>query len=343
MINKLKQMLLEEPENIAALLSAYDFEKISIRNNEIRFAHDSDGGANNISIRTDLEKNSYLNVADYSHGIYTDIFSYIIQERGVTFKDVLTTTKNILGLDESWQPPSKSAKLFGGVYDKIINRTPPEPKVYPEEILKQYIPIGNERFLKDHLSLASQRRFEIMYNVETQRIVIPIRNMVGELCGTKCRRNYETDNSDDPKYLFELPCQKNLILYGSFQNYQWLYGADKIFIFEAEKSTIACDSYGYRNAVSIMGNILSESQAKQLLSLNAKEYVFMLDEGLDLEVTFQNAKMLKGFAVMRDVKVSYFDWTQSLEIGEKESPTDGGKEIFEYIIENELIEYQQTT
>ena len=75
MINKLKQMLLENPENIAALLSAYDFEKISIRNNELRFAHDSDGGANNVSIRTDQDRNSYLNVADYSHGIYTDIFS----------------------------------------------------------------------------------------------------------------------------------------------------------------------------------------------------------------------------------------------------------------------------
>lgn len=343
MINKLKQMLLEEPENIAALLSAYGFDKISIRNNEIRFAHDSDGGANNISIRTDLEKNSYLNVADYSHGIYTDIFSYIIQERGATFKDVLTTTKNILRLDESWQPPSKCRPLFGGIYQRIINKTQPESKVYPEEILKQYAPIGNERFLKDHLSLASQRRFEIMYNVETQRIVIPIRNMVGELCGTKCRRNYETDNPDDPKYLFELPCQKNLMLYGAFQNYQWLYGADRVFIFEAEKSTIAADSYGYHNCVSIMGNILSESQAKQLLSLNAKEYVFMLDEGLDLDVTFQNAKMLKGFAAMRDVRISYFDWAQSLEIGEKESPTDGGKEVFEYIIENELTEYKPTT
>ena len=46
---------------------------------------------------------------------------------------------------------------------------------------------------------------------------------------------------------------------------------------------------------------------------------------------------------MRDIKISYFDWVQSLEIGKKESPTDGGKEIFEYIIKNELVEYRPAT
>ena len=212
--------------------------------------------------------------------------------------------------------------------------------MYNESILNNYLKVGNTRFLKDHLSLESQRRFEIMYNVETDRIVIPIRNTFGDLCGTKCRRNYDTDNEDDPKYIFEYPCQKSLILYGAYQNYPWLYGSDKIFIFEAEKSVIAADSYGYQNAVSIMGNVLSEYQAKELLSLNAKEYVFLLDEGLDLGITFQNAKILKECAVMRDIQISYFDWTESLSVGEKESPTDSGKEIFEYIIENELVKYE---
>ena len=175
-----------------------------------------------------------------------------------------------------------------------------------------------------------------MYNVETDRIVIPIRNTFGDLCGTKCRRNYDTDNEDDPKYIFEYPCQKSLILYGVYQNYPWLYGSDKIFIFEAEKSVIAADSYGYQNAVSIMGNVLSEYQAKELLSLNAKEYCFMLDEGLDPEITYKNTQTLKSLATMREFKITWFDWRNSLSIGEKESPTDGGKDNFYYILNNEI-------
>ena len=333
MIQELKKQLLEDPENIRTLLEEFEFEHITIKRNEIRFARNSEGGQN---IRIRLENNDYLNVTDYARSERCDIVSYIIKEKHTDFRTILTAIKRILHLSDDWRPQSNKREIFGGIYSRIINKTKPQPKVYDESILNDYQKVGNTRFLKDHLSLESQRRFEIMYNVETDRIVIPIRNTFGDLCGTKCRRNYDTDNEDDPKYIFEYPCQKSLILYGAYQNYPWLYGADKIFIFEAEKSVIAADSYGYQNAVSIMGNVLSEYQAKELLSLNAKEYCFMLDEGLDPEITYKNTQTLKSLATMREFKITWFDWRNSLSIGEKESPTDGGKDNFYYILNNEI-------
>lgn len=333
MIQELKKQLLENPENICTLLEEFDFAHITLKRNEIRFARNSDGGQN---IRIKLENNNYLNVTDYARSEHCDIVSYIIKEKHTDFRTILTAIKRILHLSDDWRPQSNKREIFGGIYSRIINKTKPQPKVYDESILNDYPKVGNTRFLKDHLSLESQRRFEIMYNVETDRIVIPIRNTFGDLCGTKCRRNYDTDNEDDPKYIFEYPCQKSLILYGAYQNYPWLYGSDKIFIFEAEKSVIAADSYGYQNAVSIMGNVLSEYQAKELLSLNAKEYCFMLDEGLDPEITYKNTQTLKSLATMREFKITWFDWRNSLSIGEKESPTDGGKDNFYYILNNEI-------
>lgn len=333
MIAELKKQLLEDPENIRTLLEEFEFEHITIKRNEVRFARNSEGGQN---IRIRLENNNYLNVTDYARSEHCDIVSYIIKEKHTDFRTVLTAIKRILHLSDDWRPQSNKREIFGGVYSRIINKTKPQPKVYNESILNNYLKVGNTRFLKDHLSLESQRRFEIMYNVETDRIVIPIRNTFGDLCGTKCRRNYDTDNEDDPKYIFEYPCQKSLILYGVYQNYPWLYGSDKIFIFEAEKSVIAADSYGYQNTVSIMGNVLSEYQAKELLSLNAKEYCFMLDEGLDPEITYKNTQTLKSLATMREFKITWFDWRNSLSIGEKESPTDGGKDNFYYILNNEI-------
>lgn len=339
MINEILQKLSENPDAIVELLEHYECGKIKVNTHEIRFARDDrpESGLN-ISIR--LANNDACFVKDFARSEANNIVSWLCKEKNVKFKDVLVTIKRILHLSDDWRPQSNKREIFGGIYSRIINKTKPQPKVYNESILNNYLKVGNTRFLKDHLSLESQHRFEIMYNVETDRIVIPIRNTFGDLCGTKCRRNYDTDNENDPKYIFEHPCQKSLILYGAYQNYPWLYGSDKIFIFEAEKSVIAADSYGYQNAVSIMGNVLSEYQAKELLSLNAKEYVFLLDEGLDLDITFQNAKILKECAVMRDIQISYFDWTESLSVGEKESPTDSGKEIFEYIIENELVKYE---
>ena len=338
-ISDVKEKLLEDPEKIVELLETYNFCHINSKPQEIRCGRDDKGGPN-ISIR--LHNNPWINVSYYARGVYTDIFSFIAQERGVTFREVLLSTKKILGLDDHWEPKKKH-QLFNGIYSNIGKNVKPELQIYDESILDQYPKCGNLRFLKDHISLETQMKFGLRYSVEYQRILIPIRDIFGNLAGVKSRRNYETDNLDDPKYVFECPTSKSMILYGAYENYSHLMNADKILIFESEKSTCACDSYGYNNAVSIMGNALSSEQAKILLSFNAKEYCFMLDEGLDLNVTLQNAKLLKSFATMRECKITYFDWQNSLSVGSKESPTDCGKNIFEYIIQNEIENIEKIT
>ena len=69
----------------------------------------------------------------------------------------------------------------------------------------------------------------------------------------------------------------------------------------------------------------------------------MLDEGLPLEVTYNNAKILQTFSSMREVKVTFFNWQNSLRVGEKESPTDNGRKNFEYIIANEIEPIENLT
>lgn len=331
-ISDIKEALLQDVNNIVSLLEQYDFCHINLRPNEIRFARSETAG-DNISIR--LQNNEFLTTNDYARSFRGDLFSFIVEERGVSLRDVLQTTRKLLGLGDNWEP-KKSYQLFNGIYANIGRNAKPELKTYDESILNQYHRHGNLRFLESHISLESQLKFGIMYSVEAQRIIIPVRDVFGNLVGIKSRRNYDTEDPNDPKYVFECPTQKSLVLYGAYENYTHLMNADKIFIFESEKATCACDSYNYNNAVSIMGNTLSSEQAKILLSFNAKEYCFMLDEGLDLNVTLQNAKLLKSFAAMRECKITYFDWKNSLSVGEKESPTDNGKEIFEYIIKNEI-------
>ena len=336
-ISDIKEALLKDSNNIASLLEEYDFCHINLRPNEIRFARSETAG-HNISIR--LQNNEFLTTNDYARSFRGDLFSFIVEERGVSLRDVLQTTRKLLGLGANWES-KKSYQLFNGIYANIGRNAKPELKIYDESMLNQYRRQGNLRFLKSHISLESQRKFEIMYSVESQRIIIPIRDTLGNLVGIKSRRNYDTEDPNDPKYVFECPTQKSLVLYGAYENYTHLMNADKIYIFESEKATCACDSYNYNNAVSIMGNTLSSEQAKILLSFNAKEYCFMLDESLPLDITYQNAKLLKSLAAMREFKITYFNWEHSLSVGDKESPTDNGKEIFEYIIENEIEDFIQ--
>ena len=276
-------------------------------------------------------------MADYSHGIYTDIFSYIIQERGVTFKDVLTTTKNILGLDESWQPPSKCRPLFGGIYQRIINKTQPELKVYPEEILKQYIPIGNELWLKDGISLEVQREFDVCFSPEDNAIIFPWRDAKGDIIAVKSRYNGEAPEGMS-KYFYPVGGNISSSLYGYSQNYQYLYGND-VVITEAEKSCLQGCTFKYRNIVAIGSNNLSEVQAKLILQLQPKRIIMALDEGLEFEQVKKNLDLLKSLATMRQVELYYWDSTLDLDISSKASPTDMGAEKFNEIMQEQLVKY----
>ena len=326
MIQELKKQLLENPENICTLLEEFDFAHITLKRNEIRFARNSDGGPN-IRIRLNDE---YLNVTDYVNSIHTDIISYIIKEKHTDFRSVLSAIKRILNLSDDWRPQSRHL-IFGGVYEHIIHRTDFSPKTYDESILDKYLKVPNERFQRDNISFEAQMKFGIGYDVGTDRITIPIRDQHGSLMGIKGRRNYETDNEEDPKYLYLVPCQMSKTLFGYSTNYSSMYGGT-VIIFESEKSVLQCASYGYHNAVALGSNSLSEYQAKMILSLNPQKVIFMLDSDLPLESTKRNIDMLRSVATMRDLQINYFDWTECLELPAKASPSDEGKEVLEYIL-----------
>lgn len=328
MIQELKKQLLENPENIRTLLSEFEFEHINIRGRFMRFARNNKGGQN-ISICLDDE---YLNVTDFVHGERKDIISYIIHEKNTNFKSVLNVIKKILNLSNDWIPKTRKL-IFGGVYSKIIHKEYIQQKTYDESILNDYLSIPNDRFRKDKIDLNTQLKWNIGYDVSTDRITMPIRNELGQIVGIKGRRNYDTDDEWDAKYLYLVPCRMSNVLYGYSENYSYMYGKT-VMVFESEKSVLQCASYGYYNAVALGSNNLSEHQAKLLLQLNPEQIIFMLDNNLSLENTKRNINVLRSVCVMRSLNISYFDWTECLDLEEKSSPSDEGKEVLESILQN---------
>lgn len=337
MIGELKEELLKEPESIRSLLESFGFEHINIRGNNIRFARNSDGGQN-ISINLN---DKYINVRDYVRGESLDIISYIIKEKNTNFKCVLSEIKRILNLSNDWKPQTKRM-IFGGAYSQIIHKENSQQKIYDDGVLDSYLKYPNEKFRKDKIDLQTQIEWGIGYDVESDRITIPIRNEFGQLIGIKGRRNYETDDKYDPKYLYLIPCRMSGTLFGYSENYSNMYG-ETVMIFESEKSVLQMSSYGYKNAVAIGSNSLSEQQAKLILQLNPKHIIFMLDNELPIEVTKRNIEVLKRSCVMRNLKISYFDWEDCLDLGSKSSPSDDGKEVLDYILKNHIIDVGDDT
>ena len=90
--------------------------------------------------------------------------------------------------------------------------------------------------------------------------------------------------------------------------------------------------------MGIGSNALSEKQARLVLQLNPKRIIFALDEGLDLEQTQRNVKMIQSLLGMAETEIWYWDYNKDASLrGTKNSPTDMGEEKYKQIMNEQLV------
>lgn len=332
MFEQIKERLLEQPESIEHILDTFGFDRIRRNHREIRCAFEQ--GMNPTAVVIRLQDNDNLFVKDYERNLSYDLITYIVKSKGIPFKDVMNVIKQELHLDSIYNYKRKTG-LFGGLYDKISRSNGDiEVKTYPEEILEQYGNTPNLLWLRDGISLETQRKWGIGYDVVSQRITMPIRTSTGEIMSVKGRCNYIPEEFE-PKYLYLVQGPMSQTLFGYSENYSSLYEND-VLVVESEKSVLILDSWGYNNVVALGSNSLSTAQAKLLMSLNPKSVTFMLDKSLSLENTKRNADLLQTFCTMRQLKIKYWNWEDNITLDDKCAPCDDTKEEFEYILSNEI-------
>ena len=332
MLEEVKSKLLDEPESIQHILETFGFDKVRVYNNEIRCAFEY--GMNPTAIVIRIKDNDGLFVKDYQRNVKYDLITYLVKEKGIKFKDVINVIKQETGINSLYNY-KKIVGFFGGIYNNIArSNSNIEIQTYPEEILKEYECFPNLLWLKDGISIMTQRKWNVGYDVDSQRITFPIRTPTGEIMAIKGRANFELSEFE-PKYLFLKQGPMSQTLFGFSENYESLYDGD-ILIFESEKSVLKLDSWSYNNAVALGSNSLSTTQAKLLMSLNPKSITFMLDNSLPLENTKRNVEILQAFCKMRALDIKFWNWTYNLDLDDKAAPCDGSKEEFIYILENEI-------
>ena len=329
---EIKEKLLEQPESIEHILSTFGFEKIKRNHRELRCAFEE--GMNPTAVVIRLQDNENLFVKDYERNLSLDFINYLIKSKNIPFKDVMNAIKRELRLDSIYNY-KKQVGLFGGIYSKISRSNGDiEVTTYPEEILTQFGKTPNTLWLKDGISLNTQRKWNIGYDVASQRITMPIRTSTGEIMAIKGRLN-GTPEEFEPKYLYIINGPMSQTLFGYSENYSSLY-ENEILVVESEKSVLKMDSWGYHNVVALGSNSLSTTQAKLIMSLNPKRVTFLLDKSLPLANTQRNAELLKTFCTMRQLEIRYWNWEHNLTLEDKSAPCDDTKEELEYILTNEI-------
>lgn len=332
MLEEVKSKLLESPESIQHILETFGFDNVRIRNNEIRCAFEH--GTNPTAVVIRLRDNDELFVKDYRNNTCYDFITYLVKVKNIKFKDVLSAIKQETGIVSLYNYKRKVG-LFGGLYDNIRKqKDETEVQTYSEDVLEEYERLPNLLWLRDGISLDVQRKWNVGYDIESQRITFPIRTPTGEIMAIKGRANFELSELE-PKYLYLRNGPMSQTIFGFSENFDDLYDGD-ILVFESEKSVLKLDSWGYNNAVALGSNSLSTTQAKLLMSLNPKSITFMLDNSLPLENTKRNVEVLQAFCKMRTLDIKFWNWTYNLDLDEKAAPCDSSKEEFIYILENEI-------
>lgn len=331
MLEEIKKQLLGNPEKIKEVLEHFGYCNIVIRPTYIQFGRDEFSSKKSIVIK--LEHNDYLVVKDYARNIQKDIFGYIIDQRKVSFSDVIGVVKQVLNIDDFWNFTQQKG-IFGGFYNRVKKKNNfTDIKVYETKVLNQYSRCPNRRFLCDHITIEAQRFFDIRYDVASQSIVIPIYTQLGELMGAKARCNYEVEDGE-MKYYYHIPCAASKTLYGYSHNYNYLIN-NTIYIGESEKFVMQCYSYGIRNCVALGSGTISKKQVQMLFELNPKQIIFFHDVGYKKEFIARNIQMVKSYSRFSEVKIGYWD-SNGKNYNDKASPTDMGKKVFEHILRNEI-------
>jgi hypothetical protein len=341
-IKELKNKILEDTENIRKILEYIGCCMITKHTSEYRCAKNQED-ANPTRVCVKINENLTSRIYEL-FTVKGDILTLIMELKKCKLSNAMKICCIAIGIEYDNKITStkkQRKKAFGGFYSSLhkekINFI--EIKIYDDTILNQYINQGNLRFKQDGIEYDIQTEFDIMYDVETKRILVPWRDIYGNIVGIMGRFNasaeYCTLNGISKWLpLTNLNFPKSYFLYGLYQNYKYILQEGRVYVGESEKFVLQTASFGVRNTVAIGSHDISEHQRKLLLSLGV-DIVTCMDEDITDEFNAEQCKSLKSASTLIGGKVGFAMVDGILK--SKESPTDRGIEVFNKCIDDENI------
>lgn len=230
-------------------------------------------------------------------------------------------------------------------YDRIkeINRERKivELQKYDCGFLKNLPRPAISSWLNEGITKSAMDYFDICYEPKNQCVVIPHKDINGDVIGIRQRTLIKEVAEKYGKYrplklgkvLYNHPLSFNL--YGLYQNQDNIRRSRRAFVFEGEKSVLQMESFlGRENncAVACCGSSFIQYQAWLLISLGVEEIIICLDKQYKEFGDKEHEKLVKNLKGIHKkyghfVRITYiFDKEDLLPY--KASPTDRGKDTF---------------
>lgn len=328
-----RDMLQNDVDKIEEILAKLGFSHISYKGKSLRFGFDETGDPTRFNFCMDRMK-----FMDFRDGESGDLIDLIKLKRECGTYKAVNWLQLILG---------GSIGLTGKIENvlKTLGRTlddmgvdPENLMIYEDDVLDRYHNGYYKLFLEDGVGALAHIVFDIRFDEEINRILIPVRDENGNLVGIIGRYNHKEVPPGMSKYLPSIPYPKKQVVYGVWENKNYLN--DTVYIVESEKTVQQAFSMGYRNVVAIGGNRISDEQLSILRRLNPKRMILLLDKGLksrkDKDHYLEQAKKLISKNPFIKYLVGYLDANMVEYIPDKASPFDLDKETCQRILDNEI-------
>lgn len=288
------------------------------------------------------------------------IFDLVMQTREVSFKEAIDFICNIAGIvNDSFIGYTEGFKEeveqdVSDFFNKF-KRKPQRKKedsyflVLDENILFYYYKIYHNDWIQESISIKTMKKFGIRFDIENNRIIIPHRDISGNLIGVRARHLNKIDVEAGRKYApiyhkgkILLNHATGLNLYGAFENKEAISTVKSIILMESEKGVMQLDSFNMPFGAALSGSNLSMKQIDLLRELGVTEVILGLDK--EFEVSGDNKEKIyieKVKKSMIDKLNTYFKvsiiWDQHNLLDYKDSPTDKGKEVFEKLFKERIF------
>lgn len=304
----------------AGLPDGNNKRSVQIKNNEFLTSH----------IRSRGVKGSLLDVICYIKQWYTahgDVDIFRAKKWAMKTCDYKDTGVSFTPNPLAWLDKIKQQRQYN---TNIIN---PDATVLPENYFNQYIyPFCSTNFMQDGISAETQQEFNICYDVETDRIVIPIYDLEGFLVGFKGRATRDTDLSNKIKYMYLYSAPQSRLLFNYHRALEYIKFMNEVIVVESEKGCMQLWTMGILNCVGLGHKDITPQQIKLLKDLQC-DIVLAYDK--DVSMDFIKATY-KNIGYFRNIYAIYDNYNL---LREKESPTDQGQRVWQQLYNNKIKIY----
>lgn len=225
-----------------------------------------------------------------------------------------------------------------------VKRREKELPAYSPNVLDCFVKQYPSEWLADGISAEAMDKYNILYWISQNKIIIPHYDVLGRLVGVRGRALNEWEIENVGKYTpvrveqtwYKHPLSMNL--YGLNVTQDNIRRHGLCFLVESEKAVMQMESFGMPNcSVAVCGSNFNKYQLNILMKACApNEIVLCFDkEELPGEETYFNklyniCKKYKQYANFSFI----YDREGLLEL--KESPTDRGEEVFKKLLEKRV-------